>query len=202
MSQNLPQPYSSEDDELLKETVESALREGRTIGPALEELAARINRTAGALNYRYYNVIKKREPEQTQEEFQFVPFTEEKRRGNPTHKMYSVEEDERIREAIQIAEEEGIPLYAIYTKLAEELGRTAVAIEARCSHLRKRHRDESPDIDDDSDDEDDGKGVLSKLKSLVKERDFYKKKFEETEDKLRDYDRMAREYRKIRKLLE
>lgn len=201
----MPKRYTPEEDEKIVEAVELAQSEGRALEPVFAELAKELERTQIAINYRYYNVIKKRKSTLTEEQQDlFVPFTGEKpARTDPRIgsqlRHYSTEEDERISLAVQVAEEEGIPLVPVYTKLAEELERSARAIEWRSNLLKKRLLQE----DDDSDEEDDGReGIVSKLKSLVKERDYYKSKYETVEEKMKDYDRMAKEYRQIRKLLD
>lgn len=209
-----PKRYTLDDDKLIKDKVELALSEGRILDPVFEEVGEELERSASAIEFRFYNVIKKRVESETQlesetelqEEFKFVPYEgETKRRGSRagiSMKQYTPEDDERIWAAIQVADEAGIPMSPVWTKLAEDLERTPKAIEVRCALLRKRHREDTEIEDDSDDDDDDNKGIYSKLKTLVKERDYYKKKYDESEDKLKDYDHMARELRKIRKLLE
>jgi hypothetical protein len=192
--------YTLEEDQLIVETITAGQAEGKPIGMVVEELAEQLGRSTSALEFRYYSVLKPQlERREGQEAFEFVPYTGSEKRG--TKVQYSPEDDERIWSAIQLADEEGIPLSAVYGKLAEDLDRTAKAIEVRCNLLKKRHREDNVD-DDDDDDDDGGKSILSRLKAIVKERDYYKSKYEGVEDKLKDYEQMARELRKIRRLLE
>lgn len=191
-----PRRYTIEEDEMIRTAVETAFREGTNVDVAFEKVAEVYpDRTTAALSHRYYAVLKKKY------DSEFVPYTADSARKNIS---YTPEDDERIWAAIELAEAEGIPLEAIYTKLAEDLDRTVIAITARCTLLRRKHREETAGDEDDDDDGD--VGIFSKLKSIVKERDYYKKQYEslkkETDDKLSNYDKMARELRKIRKLLD
>lgn len=190
-----PRRYTVEEDEQIRDAIEHAFRIGAPIDPVFEQLSLELeDRTPAALSHRYYAVLKKRY------ESDFVPDSNNSTRRNG----YSPEDDEKIWAAIELAEAEGIPLEAIQSKLAEDLDRTPVAISARITMLRRKHREETAGDDDDDDDGD--VGIVSKLKSIVKERDYYKKQYEslkkETDEKLANYDKMARELRKIRKLLD
>lgn len=115
-------------------------------------------------------------------------------------RRYTPEDDARIVESIQIAEDMGVPMSAVYSRLADDLDRSEKAIEVRINLLKRKARNEDESSDDDEE-EDGHESVLTRLKALIKERDMYKRLYENGEEKVKDYDRMARELRKIRRVL-
>lgn len=133
----------------------------------------------------------------------FQPYVEEKeekkRAGNPNHRMYTDAEDERILEVTGLAEREGIPLEAVWNKLSDELDRTPAALSARYYKVLKPNND-----DDDSEGELAG-GLLGRLKNIVKERNYYKGKYEsmkaEYERVVPEYEKLTKELNKIRRML-
>lgn len=114
---------------------------------------------------------------------------------------YTPDEDDRIMEAILIADEMGVPKLSVFTKLADELDRTAAAVNKRYQMLRHLGDHEPAEYADEQDEDDNEIDVLSRLKALVKERDYYKARYEAAEAKAKDYDRLARELRQIRRVL-
>lgn len=192
-----PRRYTADEDKIIIEKVEQAANEGRNVTGAFEELAKILDRTAVALNFRYYNVIRKKIDTGEQ-----IAFLDEDNRAN--YVAWTPEQDERLLEAVEIAESEGIPTSVVFMKFGDDTDRSDKSVAAHYYALRKKLR--GGDDGDDDGEESDGKGVLNKLKTLVKERDMYKQKFEalkkETEYKLSQYDKMARELRQIRKFLD
>lgn len=220
----IPKKYTLEEDDRIWAVAEQFQSEGKPLSLAFQQLSEELDRSQTAIDFRYYSVLKKRKQKekeqddeqdqeqddkldqgQAQEEFQFIPYVAPERRkvGRPPGnlKQYTSEEDDRIWAAITFAENEGIPQAAIYEKLAEDLDRTPKAMAVRCHLLKRQRRQETQQYDDEEEDDGSG-GVLGKLKAIVKERDSYKSKYEAVEDKLKDYDRMAKELRQIRRLLE
>lgn len=135
------------------------------------------------------------------QELQFLPYgPNEERRGRAVGKdgrnPYTPEEDQRILEAIAMGDEAGIPRSPVFMKLAEEFeGRNAKAIEAHFYALRKKLDGDDTD-DDEEEDDDSDTSIFDRLKTIVKERDYYKSKYDGMKD---DYDSMKAENDKLRK---
>lgn len=124
-------------------------------------------------------------------------------------KVYSPEEDEHIWDTVNFATNEGITKDIAFGRLAEELDRNPKAIEVRYYIIKKRKegRTDTTDVDDDEDeDNDDSLGFLKKLKSVVKDQNNYKAKYEAVKadyDKLsQEHEKLMRELNKIRRLFE
>lgn len=199
MSASVTKRYTAEEDKVIIEKIEQALSEGRSLPPVFEELAGELDRTAIALNYRYYNVLKKKMDSDEQ-----LSFLEEDYKRS-TYNAWTPEQDERLAELVEIAESEGIPLSAVFNKFGEETDRHEKSVSTHYyTVVKRKQRDDEGDEGDE--DDNNSKGVLSRIKALVKERDTFKQKYEalkkESEFKLSNYDKMARELRQIRKLLE
>lgn len=135
----------------------------------------------------------------------FIPFNP--KQEHPLQKRpYTPEEDERIWETINFAIEQGLPKSVAFNRLADELdNRNAKSIEAHFYALKKKKNGNEIDEDEDEDD-DDSLGFLKKLKSVVKDQNNYKAKYEALKadhDKLtQEHDKLLRELNKIRRLFE
>lgn len=138
-----------------------------------------------------------------QEELQlanFVPYEGEGKK--PGRAPYSQAEDDRIIEAVEFAEAHQIPREVAFEKLADDLGRNPKSIGV---HWYTALKPKIRAVNEDDEGSDDDVSLLGRLRSIVKERNYFKSKYEmlqvDYEKMQAEHAKLSREMTKIRRLL-
>jgi hypothetical protein len=136
------------------------------------------------------NSTVKNESSSAEDSGKFTPYTPPAIR---THVIWSDEEKEIFAEMVKKAEEEGLEMEPVFAAISEKIGRTPKAVSVRYFNQKsKSNRQHRESIDDSTID-----GLLSKLKSTVRESKSiinYKQRFEELKV---EYDKLSRDQEKL-----